>query len=83
MLALFLQFEYVQPGETLQISLLATDQVENSREAVWSLEAPSSTAVSHYVSYSLCVCIHVYTYMCSTYIIALPLSYSGQKLLLS
>lgn len=34
----------VQPGEVLPINLLATDQVNNSREAVWSLEAPAQAA---------------------------------------
>ncbi len=49
------QYEYVQPGETLQISLLATDQVGNSREAIWSLDAPSSTAVSACQLVSVCI----------------------------
>ncbi|CAI7990699.1 hypothetical protein GBAR_LOCUS524 [Geodia barretti] len=31
----------VQPGESLAIGLLARDQVNNAREAVWSLEAPN------------------------------------------
>ena len=38
----------VQPGETVSISLLARDQLGNSREAVWSLEAPGQDAVSSY-----------------------------------
>ena len=42
-----LQYTLVQPGETLPINLLAIDQVGNSREAVWSLEAPQQEAVSH------------------------------------
>ena len=42
-----LQYTLVQPGETLPINLLAIDQVGNSREAVWSLEAPAQEAVSH------------------------------------
>ena len=41
----FTKYSKVQPGETLQINLLATDQVDNSREAVWSLEAPNQQAV--------------------------------------
>ena len=40
------QYTLVQPGETLPINLLAVDQVGNSREAVWSLEAPMQAAVS-------------------------------------
>lgn len=40
------QYQLVQPGETLPINLLAIDQVGNSREAVWSLEAPQQEAVS-------------------------------------
>ena len=41
-----LQYTLVQPGESLAISLLAKDQVNNSREAVWSLEAPNQEVVS-------------------------------------
>ena len=44
---IILQYTLVQPGETLPINLLAIDQVGNSREAVWSLEAPQQAAVSH------------------------------------
>ena len=40
------QHTLVQPGESLAISLLALDQVNNSREAVWSLEAPNQDVVS-------------------------------------
>ena len=40
------QYKLVQPGESLAISLLARDQVNNSREAVWSLEAPNQDVVS-------------------------------------
>ena len=36
----------VQPGERLQINLLATDQIANSREAIWSVEAPGVPPVS-------------------------------------
>lgn len=40
------QFTRVQPGEILPIDLQALDQVNNSREAVWSLESPESMTVS-------------------------------------
>ena len=46
MFSLFVQHYLVQPGESLAISLLALDQVNNSREAVWSLEAPNQEVVS-------------------------------------
>lgn len=38
----------VQPGELLPISLFATDQFNNSREAVWSLQTPDGESVSCY-----------------------------------
>lgn len=44
--AQYMQDFLVQPGETLQINLLATDQVNNSREAIWSREAPATAPVS-------------------------------------
>ena len=37
----------IQPGEIVSISLLALDQLNNTREAVWSLEAPGRDAVSY------------------------------------
>ena len=45
-LPLLRQHQLVQPGESLAIDLLARDQVNNSREAVWSLEAPNQEVVS-------------------------------------
>lgn len=44
----------MQPGEFLQIDLLATDQLGNSREAIWSVEAPSQDPVSQSVSRLAC-----------------------------
>ncbi|XP_019851702.1 PREDICTED: uncharacterized protein LOC109581757 [Amphimedon queenslandica] len=35
-----INFNTVQPGEYLSITLFATDQLNNSREAVWSLNSP-------------------------------------------
>ena len=63
-----LQYTLVQPGETLPINLLAIDQVGNSREAVWSLEAPRQDAVSHtyqepYISSNIiqwALCVYIY-----------------------
>ncbi len=35
----------MQPGELLDINLLATDQINNSREAIWSLQSPGQDPV--------------------------------------
>ena len=40
-----LQYSLVQSGENVAIDLLATDQINNSHEAVWSLEAPDQSTV--------------------------------------
>lgn len=40
-----LQYSLVQSGESIAIDLLATDQINNSREAVWSLESPDQSTV--------------------------------------
>lgn len=41
-----IQDNLVQPGEILSITLYATDQVNNTREAVWSLSSPGVNTVS-------------------------------------
>ena len=43
---LLFQYTTVQPGETLSLELRSQDQVNNSREAVWSLQGPQGETVS-------------------------------------
>ena len=57
---LFSQFTVVQPGERLAITLNATDQVNNTREAVWALDAPNQETVSLVSIYLLCSQIYMY-----------------------
>lgn len=44
-ITLCFKYELVQSGELLSIDLLASDEVNNSREAVWSLESPDHSIV--------------------------------------
>ena len=40
------QYTMVQPGEEVPINLLTTDQLNNSREAIFSLEGPHGQDVN-------------------------------------
>ena len=40
------QHTFVQPGEMVMLNLLATDQLSNSREAIFALEGPHGTDVT-------------------------------------
>lgn len=42
-----MQYKTVQSDEILSITILASDQVNNSREAVWVLESPNGSTVNN------------------------------------
>lgn len=41
----YTQHETVQPGERLPLIITVRDQVNNSREAIWSLDGPHGDSV--------------------------------------
>ena len=44
-MCMYVQHEIVQPGERLPLIITVRDQVNNSREAIWSLDGPHGDSV--------------------------------------
>jgi len=51
----------VQPGEVLRISLLATDQLNNRREAIYDIKGPAGQTVS-VSGDQMCGTLHKFSY---------------------
>ena len=49
MVIVFVQHIFVQPGEMVILNLLATDQLNNRREAIFALQGPQGEDVTKYI----------------------------------